>query len=462
MNSLDENMSLELDFLKKYVDNENDFIDIDLTDNRNLTYEDLVDECKHYHLLLDLKTQRPYVFQAGIDDDEFDEKMGDLTDIDRIQQILIAGGLSSNEKVLSILLKMFKDMNIDHPEYKKSALYFFNTYYPNSNAAKKLYQHSADIEFEEVMRDNRILMERFINKNDFSFSVYDYSDDVFVEERKLIEQTLKRNRFCDEDAEFIYKAILYGYGDLVDAEQKTCLFSSGVKNNIEKLKAIMKGNYDPLLDNFNLPYLPYDYVLAKQESDLNSNSNNIKFRPMDLDQVIEHAIRCNDLEAAGDLAKNADIPYARALSFAMSKDIVLPMCKVTKKDVIKYPNLISVLHMECRSFDFDELKDNEQLLDFRYRDFILNLTSDELEGVIELLFTTDDLLDKVCYKWLIILAEKCGYEKLAEWGVRYKNKSVLYEKLKEGLGSRSEESETEDTYYISDDEDMDDSVKDEE
>lgn len=410
-------MEFEIEHLKEFAKTQDDLLNVDLTNNEYISYDDIYHLYDGYNILLDIKRKIPYIlFEAS--DEEFDEK---IEEVDK-EELIIAAGLNPDPNILKFLLSRID--YIPNDDYHKSALYFFNSQYPSSHAAITLYRYNDDIEYTETNRNNIIVIKRFIEHNDYSFSIYMF-DFVFDDEVILIE-TILTNALYPEDIDFILKCMSMKnkkINDIIFGNHVSSLFDSNTYKEIEDYKNILNNNYEIELSSNSRIWqvIPYDYLLYHPTEDEHV-----------IDNAILNALKNKDKEIALELIKMSE-SYPKALSYAMHHDIYIPVCRVSKEDVLLYPNLISVYHVQGDSFDFDELKTMEELFDIKYVDFIIHLSTDELQGIIELMITSENVYDKVDYRWLIVLAEKTGLCEISDWGIKFKNKKVILNVLREEM-----------------------------
>jgi len=428
MNFDDEDLlDFELNEIKKYIKEASDLENIDLTNNEVIDYDDLyemyiLDYKGDYNLYLDIKRNSPNILY-NLDMLEPDVDM---------EKLIYFASLNPNQYVLNTLL-----LNTDYipdEKYENTALYKLNTEYPESENVKFLYRYEPYIELLEMKRKNYHYIQYCIINEDYSFSIETckilliHLEDIMLTNlfKFIILETILNNEFFDEDIDFILRAISTENKEIIDAinkKEKNLLFNKEYLKVVKDFIEIVNGKKELYDNRFLLKYSPYKSIIKYIEN----NDILPEFR----DRAMKKALIQGDIDSVNKLIKE-DVGYPRALSYALHHDIVIPFCNVTDIDVLEYPNLLSVYHIQGNKFDYDKIKDDTRFLQDKYIDFLMNTSNEELEGFIELLYT-ENAKDTISYKWLASFARKEGLYELSDWLLNYKNKDVIFELIKQKL-----------------------------
>lgn len=415
--------------VNKYIKTDDDLHEVDLT-NTNLQYEDII---KNEDILLDLKCYYPMILEIELQGQE----QGQAQEQEQLlncgidhETLIKAAGYSNNPTVLKQVIQI---LDYHQPSnYVDSALYHFNRKYPDSDTVKELYFYNETIELIEIKQNNIIFLKRMIEKEDYSYNIFccnlllDYIDDIDNELLKnIIIKTLNINQFYDEDIEFICKCMSLNNSELLQLIPNIiCLFNTYNSEIMMKLLSLYQFYNDDIEkeEEQEEPKLSQndDDLLFKYAPYQNLINSDLIFPNTYLDRAYKEYLHFNKKV---DLSKI--IHYPETLSYALANDIMIDYCKISAEDVFKYPNLISVYHIQKSKLSFEEIINNKYLVEDKYIEIIKHASVEEIEGFIELTFIIPNITELVSHLWLSALCCKCGLYEMSQWLLLYKSVSTI-------------------------------------
>lgn len=421
----------ELKQLMKYVTVPIQLRTVDLKDT-TLSYEDIYNKAPG-DLIIDLKCNYPVLIDT---DDNINLQQFD------IDELVIAAGSGFNSNVFYDLLDKIDYLNeIPTKDYEKTALYYFNTHDPKGEFADVLYRYSDYIELFEIKRANIDVIQRFITKGDYSYSIE--SCKILLQKNIpsyflnfIISQTITENQFYDEDIDFLLKCVSLNNKHIISLiKSAVCLLNIENKTLLKRLIELYTENTTTSLNNLKpdenkiiIKYAPYKLLIDYP------NSNDEYLDRAYLEYIIKE-------EKIPKIKEG--VVYPATLSYALYNDINIPFCHVSKEDVIKYPNLITVLHTQMEEFSFVEIKTMHYLLEDKYIIMIKHASNEELEGFVELTFLVENARKIISYNWLATLCAKCGLHNLEEWLLKFKSVEIIFDVFQKKMEEEEQEEDVE-------------------